>query len=138
MRNRSHTVLFFGMVAAVTAVCAARSLDAQTAKTPAQSPAKPAPARAATLPRTADGHPDFQGTYDVATTTPIERPAEFKTPTLTPQQAQRAVPTPRRIQHLIPELVNDDNAVTALAEAVTRIGRHTFPIQITPTCGGRV
>jgi acetylornithine deacetylase/succinyl-diaminopimelate desuccinylase-like protein len=29
--------------------------------------------------------------------------------------------------------INDDNAVTALAEAVTRIGRHTFPIQITPT-----
>jgi acetylornithine deacetylase/succinyl-diaminopimelate desuccinylase-like protein len=29
--------------------------------------------------------------------------------------------------------INDDNAVTALAEAVTRIGRHTFPAQITPT-----
>jgi len=29
--------------------------------------------------------------------------------------------------------INDDNAVTALAEAVTRIGRHTFPVQITPT-----
>ncbi|MDX6200648.1 MAG: hypothetical protein QOJ83_148, partial [Frankiales bacterium] len=25
--------------------------------------------------------------------------------------------------------INDDNAVTALAEAVTRIGRHTFPLQ---------
>jgi acetylornithine deacetylase/succinyl-diaminopimelate desuccinylase-like protein len=29
--------------------------------------------------------------------------------------------------------INDDNAVTALAEAVTRIGRHTFPLQVTPT-----
>jgi hypothetical protein len=35
-----------------------------------------APARW-TLPRTADGHPDLQGTFDVATITPIERPAEF-------------------------------------------------------------
>jgi acetylornithine deacetylase/succinyl-diaminopimelate desuccinylase-like protein len=29
--------------------------------------------------------------------------------------------------------LNDDNAVTALTEAVTRIGRHTFPVQLTPT-----
>jgi hypothetical protein len=32
------------------------------------------PARASALPRMADGHPDLQGTYDVATLTPIERP----------------------------------------------------------------
>ena len=77
MRNRSHTVLFSGMLVAVTAVCAARSLGAQAAKPPAQTPAKAVPARtAATLPRTADGQPDFQGLYDVATVTPIERPAE--------------------------------------------------------------
>jgi acetylornithine deacetylase/succinyl-diaminopimelate desuccinylase-like protein len=29
--------------------------------------------------------------------------------------------------------VNDDNAVTALAEAVARVGRHRFPMVITPT-----
>src|SRR5260221_10029566 len=40
-----------------------------------------APARAANaaktppLPRTPDGHPDLQGTYDVATLTPLERTA---------------------------------------------------------------
>jgi hypothetical protein len=28
-------------------------------------------------PRTKDGHPDLQGTYDVATMTPLERPAEL-------------------------------------------------------------
>jgi len=28
-----------------------------------------------TVPRMADGHPDLQGTYDLATVTPIERPA---------------------------------------------------------------
>lgn len=30
-------------------------------------------------------------------------------------------------------MTNDDNAVTALCEAVARLGRHRFPIQITPT-----
>jgi len=77
MRNRSHTVLFSVMLAAVAAVCAARSLGAQAAPAPAQPSAKPAPARAAVnQPRTTDGHPDFQGLYDVATVTPLERPAD--------------------------------------------------------------
>src|SRR5262245_30146179 len=83
MRNRSHTVLFSGVVVAVTAASAAlstKSLGAQAPKAPAQTPAKPAttsPARTAgTLPRTPDGRPDLQGTYDVATVTPLERPAE--------------------------------------------------------------
>jgi acetylornithine deacetylase/succinyl-diaminopimelate desuccinylase-like protein len=30
-------------------------------------------------------------------------------------------------------MVNDDNAVTALAEAVARLGRHRFPVSLTPT-----
>jgi acetylornithine deacetylase/succinyl-diaminopimelate desuccinylase-like protein len=30
-------------------------------------------------------------------------------------------------------MLNDDNAVTELAEAVARIGRHRFPVQLTPT-----
>jgi acetylornithine deacetylase/succinyl-diaminopimelate desuccinylase-like protein len=30
-------------------------------------------------------------------------------------------------------MLNDDNAVTALAEAVARVGRHTFPIELGPT-----
>ena len=91
MRNRSHTVLLSGMVA-VTAICAARSLGAQAAKAPAQTPAKAAPARAAaTLPRTPDGHPDFQGLYDVATVTPLERPAEARgRPVLTDEEAAAA------------------------------------------------
>jgi len=32
-----------------------------------------APQRSASIPRTADGHPDLQGTYDLATLTPLER-----------------------------------------------------------------
>jgi acetylornithine deacetylase/succinyl-diaminopimelate desuccinylase-like protein len=30
-------------------------------------------------------------------------------------------------------MIHDDNAVTALAEAVSRVGRHKFPIVVTPT-----
>jgi acetylornithine deacetylase/succinyl-diaminopimelate desuccinylase-like protein len=30
-------------------------------------------------------------------------------------------------------MIHDDNAVTALAEAVSRIGRHRFPVVVTPT-----
>ena len=30
-------------------------------------------------------------------------------------------------------MVNDDNAVTALCEAVARVGRHTFPVHVTKT-----
>ena len=77
MRNRSHTLFFSGILVAATVLFAVRTLGAQAAKAPAQKAAKAAPARAAaTLPRTADGHPDLQGVYDVATVTPVERPAE--------------------------------------------------------------
>jgi hypothetical protein len=34
-------------------------------------------ATAATNARTADGHPDLQGVYEIATITPLERPAQF-------------------------------------------------------------
>jgi len=30
-------------------------------------------------------------------------------------------------------MINEDNAVTALCEAVARLGRHTFPVRVTPT-----
>ncbi|MDR7277307.1 M20/M25/M40 family metallo-hydrolase [Catenuloplanes atrovinosus] len=33
-------------------------------------------------------------------------------------------------------MINDDNAVTTLAEAVARVGRHRFPVVITPTVRG--
>jgi hypothetical protein len=36
-----------------------------------------APTSRGTIPRTPDGHPDLQGTYNVATITPLDRPAEF-------------------------------------------------------------
>jgi hypothetical protein len=42
-----------------------------------------------TVPRMADGHPDLQGTYDLATLTPVERPASAK-PFLTKEEAVKA------------------------------------------------
>jgi hypothetical protein len=44
----------------------------------ARRPAGPVTA-AATNARTADGHPDFQGVYEIATITPLERPQQFGT-----------------------------------------------------------
>src|SRR5437773_12351337 len=50
------------------------------------------------IPRTADGHPDLQGTWDFAQLTPLERPSEFADKnTVTDQEveefAQRRVET---------------------------------------------
>ena len=40
-------------------------------------------------PRTADGHPDLQGTWTTSTLTPLERPAEFADkPILSEQEAK--------------------------------------------------
>ena len=41
------------------------------------------------IPRTPDGKPDLQGTYDVATITPIDRPREFDRLVLTAAEAAR-------------------------------------------------
>jgi hypothetical protein len=55
-----------------------------------QAPGRAAATRGGTLPRTPDGHPDLQGTYDLATLTPLERPAAFGTQlTMTDEQARR-------------------------------------------------
>ena len=70
-RNRRRVVAVLGLFAALAA--------AQTQK---------APARTSTLPRMADGHPDLQGTYDLATITPLERPAGQKL-VLTPEEAAK-------------------------------------------------
>jgi hypothetical protein len=72
MRNSPRFALQFVALAAA-ALAAAAPLAAQARK-PAPSAAKPAvPARMA------DGHPNFSGMYDVATMTPLERPAGLGT-----------------------------------------------------------
>src|SRR3954451_20840293 len=135
MRNRSHPVLLSGMVA-VTALCAAPWLGAQAAKAPAQTPAKPAPARAAaTVRRTAGGHPDFQGMYDVATTTPIERPAEAKgRPTLTNEEAAVAEAYDR--QHEAQDAAPLSGDRTAPAVGGERVATKTWLEQVEQFAGG--
>ena len=59
------------MMAGAAAIAAATA-----AHVDGQAPAKaPAAAAKRAIPRMPDGHPDLQGTYDLATLTPVERPA---------------------------------------------------------------
>jgi len=69
-----------GAAAVVAAVALAGTVTAfgQAARKPAT----------ASMPRTADGHPDLQGTYDVGTLTPLERAAGSPL-VLTEEQARR-------------------------------------------------
>ncbi|MCU1381723.1 MAG: hypothetical protein JWL71_420 [Acidobacteria bacterium] len=64
------------MIAAVIATVAAIAVvrvDGQGAQKPA--PKAPTAAAMRAIPRMPDGHPDLQGMYDLATLTPVERPA---------------------------------------------------------------
>ena len=79
MHHRSLHLMLAGALAATGLSVATASLAAQGAKpAPAvKPPAKPAVGTKQYVPpRTKDGHPDLQGLYDVATMTPLERPAE--------------------------------------------------------------
>jgi hypothetical protein len=78
-------------IAATTAVLIACGLSWQTALDAQQRPAAASPQRSpSAVPRTPDGHPDLQGVYDVATLTPLERPAIFgNNLTMTDEQARR-------------------------------------------------
>src|SRR4051812_25778520 len=94
MRNR--TCAFIGSAAAAAAMClsggqlAAQAGGGGASATPASGQAAARPSavpRTSAFKRTADGHPDLQGTYDVATMTPVERPAGVKSLTLTKEEA---------------------------------------------------
>jgi len=67
----SHRILAF--VGSVALAAAAGSLTPQGMSAQAPKPGAPQSA----VPRTADGHPDFTGMYDVSTMTPLQRPPEF-------------------------------------------------------------
>src|SRR5580700_4615187 len=79
MRNRIVTLAGLPVLAALllsTLVPAA----AQTAKTTAKT---------YNPPRMSDGHPDLQGTYDIATLTPLDRPFGSKAAVLTKEEASK-------------------------------------------------
>src|SRR5579863_5568221 len=58
---------------------------AQTATTPAKATTA---AKTSGLRRLPDGHPDLQGTYDLATITPLERPGSAGA-VYTPEEARK-------------------------------------------------
>jgi hypothetical protein len=62
MRNRNLV-----LSSAILAAFVASGLNSAGQAPGARKPA------AGSLPRLADGHPDLQGTYDLATLTPVER-----------------------------------------------------------------
>src|SRR5258708_3367515 len=78
MRHRFVAVAGLPVMAAVL-LSTAFSAVAQNPKVPA---------KAHGLRRMADGHPDLQGTYDVATLTPLERPSGAKL-SLTKEEAAK-------------------------------------------------
>src|SRR3954466_6083523 len=98
MRNRRSAFIVCLAVSTVALCLTTGPLGAQAPAKPAarggapapssgQAAAKPAAARLANIKRAPDGHPDLTGTYDVATMTPVERPAGVKSLTLTKEEA---------------------------------------------------
>lgn len=81
MRNRF--VAWTGVLAVAIAVVSVTPV--WTSQTPAPKKTAAKPYRA---PRMPDGHPDLQGTYDLATLTPVERPAGAKA-VLTDEEANK-------------------------------------------------
>jgi len=79
------------IVAVAVASALTATLVGQSQTPRSSAAARPAAAAKPPLnPRTADGHPDLQGLYDLATLTPLERPAMFgNNLTLTQQQANQ-------------------------------------------------
>jgi hypothetical protein len=77
MRNRFAITMGLMALLLAGAISDPRNIDAQAPKAPA---GKYSP------PRTPDGRPDLQGVYDLATLTPLERPAGMKA-ALTDQEA---------------------------------------------------
>jgi hypothetical protein len=81
MKFRMLLAVLAAAVIAIVVTSSSISIAAQAQKAPAKAAPKPAAARPAAArpsvpPRTKDGHPDLSGVYDVATVTPVERPAE--------------------------------------------------------------
>src|SRR5437899_1279811 len=79
MRNRMLALVGSLVLAAAAALSlGAQPLAAQAGKAAPKTP---------TVPRTADGHPDLQGFYDVATMTPVERLPGVNNLVLTKEEA---------------------------------------------------
>src|SRR5271154_3964991 len=83
MRNRFALMLTGALAMAALLLVTVAPAAAQTSTAPAKTTAK-----GYTPPRLADGHPDLQGTYDLATLTPVDRP-RGQNATMTPEEAKK-------------------------------------------------
>ncbi|HEV3062479.1 MAG TPA: hypothetical protein VGY48_29800, partial [Vicinamibacterales bacterium] len=81
MRNRVLALIGSVALAAAAMCVTAQRLAAQAARPAARAQST------SSLSRTPDGHPDLQGIYDVATMTPVERPAGVKSLELSKEEA---------------------------------------------------
>ncbi|HVZ20233.1 MAG TPA: hypothetical protein VG871_04185 [Vicinamibacterales bacterium] len=104
----------------------------------AQEPAATKAPHAAAIPRTADGHPDFQGSWSTETFTPFERPAAFKDQEFfTAQQAAAYADQQRERQEEQADFpVHYDNAIW-MSEKTPR-GMTTLRTSIVTTRDGKV
>src|SRR5262245_59922623 len=82
---RKSLLALAGSLAVMLAASALVAAQAAKPAAPAQKPS--APAQKPNMPRMPDGHPDFQGNYDVATMRPVVRLPGVKNLVLTPEEA---------------------------------------------------
>jgi hypothetical protein len=75
MRAQLRSATFVKTAIAILILLATCSVWGDERAASRQSPSKRSPVKRGTLPRTADGQPDLQGTWDFRTITPLERPA---------------------------------------------------------------
>jgi hypothetical protein len=68
---RNPAIALIGAVAGIVTI----AFQATSVTGQKQSPSTATQAKSSTIPRLPDGHPDLQGTYDIATLTPLERQA---------------------------------------------------------------
>jgi hypothetical protein len=122
------------------AVVLALSLSALPfASAGAQAPAK-APGKSWVAPRTADGHPDFQGNWSNETQTPFERMGK-QGPTLTDAQAAALEKRAQDVEEFRDrptepgEVATKDNGTSELASVP---GEPTFVERIAQAAGGAV